>query len=222
MDFTTFINLIDSQKIFLAEINKAEEIEDYTWTQVGADNCWWTTYTAGFPNKVTEDDTVYTERYTYAECNANAESFYYDLENQKLYLHTVGSDDPSTRTSSPTYDYKIVAFSWTYICNDNPESNPIVFQREQEKLVDGELDIWTTATNLTHWTEWTAGGTTSINRESSGPYSGGYCVRIDVDATPTMLHTYLLLDIVCESNTGSYLHLQHMSTHCHLVTPSHH
>jgi hypothetical protein len=191
MDFSTFINLRDSAKVFLFEANVADEIEDAGWSQHGTyTNVWYTTYTAGFPNKVTEDDYVYEEEFSISDCNGNADSFYYDLKNQVLYLHTHNSDDPGSQTAS-VYDYKIVAFCWRHICNTQPEDQPNIFPRFQEMLVDGEIDIWTNSTTPTHWSIWTAGGTTSINRESSDLYSGGYCARIDVDSTPNTGTVYV-------------------------------
>jgi len=180
--FDEFIKLTDSFKTFLVEINKAEEIEDYTWTQDSTyTNCYYTTYTTGFPNKITEDDTTYVERFTLSECNTNAESFYYDLVNQKLYLHTVGSDDPGSMTGND-YDYKIIAYSWTYLCNDNSEDFPTIFTREQELIDNYSFDIWDDSTTLNGWTNFTAGSST-VNRESSNVYHEGYSVKLDIDAS---------------------------------------
>jgi len=184
MQFADFIKLTDSFKLFLVEINVGDEIEDATWVQdVTYTNCWYTeNYDVGVPNKVTEDGSEYTERFTLTELNSNASGFYYDFENQKLYLHTSGSDDPGSQTGDD-YDYKIVAFSYRYICNSQfGDGNEVVFAREQEALTDGSFELWDSSTDLTNYTETTA-GTSTVNRDSSVVYAGGYSVRIDIDGS---------------------------------------
>lgn len=50
-----------------------------------------------------------------------------------------------------------------------------------ELLTDGGFENWTTATDLTSWTE-VLGGTSTINRESSIVQSGTYSQRLDIDS----------------------------------------
>ena len=54
-----------------------------------------------------------------------------------------------------------------------------------ELLTDGGVENWTSATDLTSWTE-TIGGTTTVNREGTIIHGGTYAARIDVDATPNI------------------------------------
>ena len=51
-----------------------------------------------------------------------------------------------------------------------------------ELLTDPGLETWTTATDLTNWTENLA-GTTTINREATTKHGGTYAARMDVDAS---------------------------------------
>jgi len=51
-----------------------------------------------------------------------------------------------------------------------------------EVLVDGGLENWASATNLTYWTEG-VGGTSTINRESTDKVAGSYSARFDIDGT---------------------------------------
>ncbi|MCK4794491.1 MAG: hypothetical protein KAV87_62760 [Desulfobacteraceae bacterium] len=51
-----------------------------------------------------------------------------------------------------------------------------------EKLVDGGLNLWESATDLTHWTEVITGGST-VNREATDKIEGSYSCRIDIDAS---------------------------------------
>jgi len=48
-------------------------------------------------------------------------------------------------------------------------------------LTDGGLNVWTSPTNLTNWTE-TVLGTSSINKEAAEKVEGDFSCRIDVDA----------------------------------------
>jgi len=50
-----------------------------------------------------------------------------------------------------------------------------------EKLTDGGLEIWASATDLTNWTEATA-GTSSVNRDGTDKHGGTYSCRFDCDA----------------------------------------
>jgi hypothetical protein len=52
-------------------------------------------------------------------------------------------------------------------------------------LTDGNLDIWTSATNLTHWAE-TIGGTSTVNRDTD-KYIGTYAARLYVDPSSTLV-----------------------------------
>jgi len=47
-----------------------------------------------------------------------------------------------------------------------------------DQLLDGALEIWSSSTNLTNWTEVLFTGNT-VNRDSSDKYEGGFSVRID-------------------------------------------
>jgi len=50
-----------------------------------------------------------------------------------------------------------------------------------EKLIDRGLNVWTSATNLTHWIEGLA-GTSTVNREAAEKIEGNYSCRFDIDA----------------------------------------
>lgn len=52
-----------------------------------------------------------------------------------------------------------------------------------ELLTDGGCENWTTANNLTSWTETIqAGGTSTVNQEGTVKRSGSYSARLDIDA----------------------------------------
>lgn len=58
-----------------------------------------------------------------------------------------------------------------------------------DALTDGGLNIWTTATNLTYWTEYKE-GTSTINREATEKVEGDYSCRFDVDASNSQVQIY--------------------------------
>lgn len=58
-----------------------------------------------------------------------------------------------------------------------------------EKLTDGGMEIWATATNLTYWTEYKE-GTSTINREATEKVEGDYSCRFDVDASNSQVQIY--------------------------------
>ncbi|TXH12668.1 MAG: SGNH/GDSL hydrolase family protein [Hyphomicrobiaceae bacterium] len=88
-----------------------------------------------------------------------------------------------------------------------------------ELLTDGALENWTTATNLTSWGE-AAGGTTTINRETSVVQGGSSALRIAVDGSGSLSnvnqtlgagnHKWVLADLWMRSpNTsqGGYVYI---------------
>lgn len=112
-------------KVYLVEIEFANRVDDESWTQEGAPNtnCWWISYaTPGEPSRVEEDGTDYSEESALADCHSNSSSWYWDSANDKLYVHTSGSDDPGGAS------YIILAYHWEYLTNKQYEgSDEIVF-----------------------------------------------------------------------------------------------
>ncbi|MBA7634582.1 hypothetical protein ES703_42171 [subsurface metagenome] len=51
-----------------------------------------------------------------------------------------------------------------------------------EKLTDGGLNEWESATDLTHWIEYKVGSST-VNREATEKIEGDYSCRLDIDAS---------------------------------------
>jgi len=182
-DFARFIKDTDSWKVFLVDLNPCEEVESYTWTQDGTfTNLWWASCTDGAVNRVTQDGVEYTEAYSLTEANGLAESFYYDLAAQRLYLRTTDTDDPSEQTTPPAYDYVILAYVWKYFSNTQYSDSLIAFPRLTQTLLDGDCEQWTSATVPTHWTGAVAGSST-VNREGTEQYEGAYCVRLTIDGS---------------------------------------
>lgn len=56
-----------------------------------------------------------------------------------------------------------------------------------ELLTDGGFENWSSATNLTSWTE-SVSGTSTVNREASDVDSGTYAVRLDVDSSGSSVY----------------------------------
>lgn len=120
MSFTDILALTDWEKIYLTETELGYRIDGLVWTQSNGDNSWYISHTEGEPTRVEEDGVAYTERVSLILCNANAGSWYWDSANQRLYIHTTGSDDPKDA-------YIILSYFWERITSSQDEEFPIIF-----------------------------------------------------------------------------------------------
>lgn len=97
------------------------------YSQEGYPNLWYITHPEGEPSKVeqcfrsTMVITTYTERATLVLCDANPSSWFWDSVNNRLYLHTSGSDAPDTAGK-----YLIMSYFWDCFCNK--QAGDIVFE----------------------------------------------------------------------------------------------
>lgn len=124
MSFDDIVSAADWEKVFLVEIQPGKRIDGESWTQDGVyTNCWWISYEEEVV-KVEENGIEYTECATLLELNtiSGGMGFYYDEDNQKLYVHTSGSDEPSVSGA-----YFIVAYHWEYYTNIQDEDEPVLY-----------------------------------------------------------------------------------------------
>ena len=196
MNFAQFLQQTDSWKVFLVELNPAAEVETRDWAQHGVyTSCWWCAFTDGVINRVSDNTTEYIEAYSLIECEATANSFWYDFTNQKLYVHDHDGGDPSVQTVPDIYDHIIIAYFWRYFANTHYEDEEIAFPRITEALLDGRFEQWTDALTPTKWTG-SASGTSSVNREGSTQYEGAYCVRLDIDGSNSVAYVWQAFRLV--------------------------
>ncbi len=206
MDYQQFTRLPDTQRIILIEMQPAHEVEALVWTQHPIyTNLYSTPYAHGVADKVEENGVEYVEAFSLNEANAIAGSFFYDLSGQILYLHTFNSDSPGKQTNPPTYDYTILVYFWRYFTSMQLKTSPIVFPRKQAQIKNGGMEVWEASGLLTNWQKIENAGS-SVEKDSSSPHSGGFCVRLDIDglnsyagtqqsfrlppATPCKFHLY--------------------------------
>ena len=115
-----------SKKIFLVELNLAEELTDWALTGGQAN-----TYEMSFLEEtvtladdstetlrkvlssVEEDGTALTERDSIATVEANAGSYWHDTAAELVYVHPAGGDDPD--------DHTILGFFWLYFATEGIE-----------------------------------------------------------------------------------------------------
>jgi len=91
----SFIGESNIEQVVAVIIEIGHRIDTDTWTQdVTYTNCWWITHGEGKPVKVDENGEEYTERASLSLCNSNPRSWYLDDSNNRLYVHTSGSDNP--------------------------------------------------------------------------------------------------------------------------------
>lgn len=188
MAWRDFINKTDSWKVFLFDFEPAREIESLAWTQCGSPNTavWYASFSDGFASRVAVNGVEFVEEFSITACQATVNTFYYDPDNSRLYVHVTDGDDPSQQTVSGTYDYIVLAYFWLHYANTAFESDPIVLPRVRDVLSDGGFEWWDSATTLNKWTESVTGAST-INREGSTQDEGAYCVRLDTDASNNLV-----------------------------------
>ena len=102
-------------KVYLLEIEPSRRIDGDPWTQHNIfTKCWWVNYTESEPSRIEEDGSKYTGRASLQLCHDNLSSWYWDSANNRLYLHTPGSDDPGGR------GHIIPSYFWEYFTNRSP------------------------------------------------------------------------------------------------------
>ena len=93
----------------------------------------------------------------------------------------IAADTFTTASSTTTEGYPTYTWTgstWT-VAGGTVSNSPT---QGSELLTDGGLETWTSATDLTSWTE-TLGGTSTVNREATTIHGGTYSSRLDVDAS---------------------------------------
>lgn len=182
MGFEDFIKLPDKERIFLIEAKVAKEVQGLSWTATGSGS-YWCSFSWGEVLVVSEllnssgAVTVYSEVGSIANCDSTTSSFYYDHTNGRLYVHPSGDDSPDTSSKYTILAYICIGFS----------NEDVVYSREEEALLDGNLEQWYSATDLVQWYEYVS-GTSTVNRESSDVYKGTYSVRLDIDASDNLAY----------------------------------
>ncbi|HTK03410.1 MAG TPA: hypothetical protein VL401_01415, partial [Alphaproteobacteria bacterium] len=106
----------------------------------------------------------------------------------------------STETTGPD-SQTTSSLAWTGGAISS-NTNVITPTLGSELLTDGGLENWTSATNLTSWTEQIA-GTSTVNQESSTIHGGTYSVREDIDASNNFGQIFQALTNFGIGNYGS-------------------
>jgi len=108
-----------AQKVNLFEIEVGYRIDTGAWTADAP--AYWISHSAeGEPSVVEEDGIRMSEEVNLAACKANPSSWFWDSGNDRLYVHTTGSDSPA--------NYIILSFFWEYYTNKQFDgSEEIVF-----------------------------------------------------------------------------------------------
>ena len=162
--------------------------DDISIKPLTAGNCWYASFPDGVPNRIEEDGSAYLETFSVAECDLFSSSFYYDYDNQVLYLHTSGSDSPG-KLSAGLPVYTILVFFWRHLSNAAFESDPVVLPRITEAIYNGDFETWYDITQPYDWYT-VVDGASSVNVETSDVHSGAYCVRLDIDGSNSLAGVY--------------------------------
>jgi len=194
MTFEEFAALTDQKKLVTLEVEVGKELEKLSWESPPSGFSF--LYCIDFPDgevvSVEIDGVALTEVFSEADCEATASSFLYDANEHRLCIHTPDGDSPSTQESGNVYKYCIVAYFWIGFTNRQDADNPTIYARQDELLIDGELDVWACSdTDLTYWTE-VLTGTSTIERDSSDVYDedSAYSVKMTVDGGGNLVRFY--------------------------------
>jgi hypothetical protein len=128
---TEFSRLEEFQKLVLAEMKTGFEIDNSltsTWNEVSSAGAYWTPYTGQEIVQVNEDLTELTRYFEADHCDENTGSFFHDINNQRLYIHTTTDDSPNTIESPSAGVTRIFkGYTWLCFCNDQDTENPVDF-----------------------------------------------------------------------------------------------
>jgi hypothetical protein len=150
----------DIGKNIILDWELAQKLEGETWTSAGS-GAYYLSFTEGEVTRVAVNGTAYAEKFTVAEVQATASTFFYDLTTSRLYTKTADGDSPSTGTPKK---YCFMAYWWKGISNVG-----VTLARESEILVDGKVDLWSDSATLKNWTKTTT-GTGSLAQEATSVY----------------------------------------------------
>jgi len=182
MNFADLLELPDSRRLVVCEHYPAIELEYLEWTASGGGS-YYTPMADGEIIEVIEDGSEYAEVFSVADCDATQSTFFMDLDpaDPRIYLHTSTDDIPNHQTLS-VYDFCILGYFLIGFSDrmDSSGRDP-VFEPEIEKLLDGGLEDWTSATALAKWTKSESSGS-SISREATEVHGGAYAAKFTVDA----------------------------------------
>lgn len=117
LTFDEFKTRVASRKIYLAEVWTGLHLQDFDKTSGYS-------YVYELPvvnvpmlnhlpiiEQVLENGAAYTQKASIALVDANAGSYFFDMTNKKIYVHTTGSDDPDGTTGGK-FDYTLTAHFW--------------------------------------------------------------------------------------------------------------
>jgi hypothetical protein len=125
----------DIGRVFIVEVHAGREIEGESW--VDSSGAWsipFSSFTYGEVDAVEEGAVKggvyalisYTPTASIGACQSTASSFYFDFNNQTLYIHTSGNNSPATQTGG-IYDYCIIARFNVCFTNRQPKDNRVIY-----------------------------------------------------------------------------------------------
>jgi hypothetical protein len=124
MSFEDVVSKADWTKVFMFEVQPAKRIDTESWTQHGVyANCWRIDYDE-IVVEVEEDGSAYTECLSLLELDnlSGGMGFYYDEDNEYLWVHTSGASNPGASGAA-----FLVAYHWEYYTNIQDEDEPVIY-----------------------------------------------------------------------------------------------
>lgn len=155
-------------------------VED-TWTADG--DAWgvsWDHSFNGVPLDVVGVKTlteVLTRVETKALCQATGGTYFYDYfsgsrTGSDVFVHLTDDVDPN--------DVAVELRTWFHFGTAGQSREHLTHPSlGADKLTDGDLEVWTSDTNLTNWTETLIGAGWSVNKDATDFYSGSFAARLE-------------------------------------------
>ena len=124
MSFEDIVSAADWEKVFMVEMEPALRADNRSWDQHGIfTNCWGMDHGPEV-SKVEEEGQPYAECENLVILNdfSGGMGYYYDEDDQRLWIRTSDSDDPGA-SGSPF----LVVYHWEYYTNIQDEEEPVLY-----------------------------------------------------------------------------------------------
>lgn len=126
----------DWKKLLILEACPGKQLQAVTWTDVAHSDTWRCDFAFGEVSDVKIDGVSLTREYTFADCDATADSFYHDFFAGLLYVHLTSGDSPGDFVS-PDYTYDVVAYVWRCFVNRQAQFKPRGTEETISYIPDG-------------------------------------------------------------------------------------
>lgn len=105
------------ERLVTFAIKLSVPVEGFAWTQYGSTDAWFCSFTRGEVVALGEGGDEYEQAADAADCSSRAGSWYFDYDNQVLYVRLSDDGEPGALASGGESEYSIDAWVWKGFCN---------------------------------------------------------------------------------------------------------